>query len=101
MQLKIVAKIMKGWYNKISKIEKDIERLKSKPKDFTYDELKRILNYFGFYEDNKGKTSGSRVTFIYKEGNKKVTMHKPHSNNILKPYQIKDAINLLNEWRFL
>ena len=50
----------------MSRIEKDIERLKSKPKDFTYEELKRILNHFGFIEDNKGKTSGSRVVFINK-----------------------------------
>ena len=45
----------------MSKIEKDIERLKSKPKDFTYDEMKRLLNNLGFIENNKGKTSGSRV----------------------------------------
>ena len=47
----------------MSQIEKLIERLKSKPKDFTYDELKRLLNDYGFVENNKGKTSGSRVRF--------------------------------------
>ena len=47
----------------MSKIEKAIERLKSRPKDFTYDEMKMILNNFGFIEYNKGKTSGSRVEF--------------------------------------
>lgn len=51
----------------MSKLEKEIERLKSKPKDFTYDELKIILNNFGFIENNKGKTSGSRVKFIDKK----------------------------------
>ena len=39
----------------MSKLEKEIKRLQSKPKDFTYDEAKRILNNFGFYENNKGK----------------------------------------------
>lgn len=34
----------------MSKIEKEIERLKSRPKDFTYDEAKRVLNKFGFIE---------------------------------------------------
>ena len=34
----------------MSKLEKEIERLKSKPKDFTYDELKYLLNKFGFVE---------------------------------------------------
>ena len=42
----------------MSKIEKAIEGLKSKPKKFTYDEAKMILNNFGFIEYNKGKTSG-------------------------------------------
>lgn len=47
----------------MSKLQKEIERLKSKPKDFTYDEVKKILNNLGFLEDNKGKTSGSKVMF--------------------------------------
>lgn len=39
----------------MSKLEKQIERLKSKPKDYTYDEANRLLNNLGFYENNKGK----------------------------------------------
>lgn len=65
MQLKIVAKVKRKWYN-ISKVEKEIKKLKSMPKDFTYNEAKKILNNLGFHEDNKGKTSGSRVCFIKK-----------------------------------
>lgn len=84
----------------MSKIEKDIERLKSKPKDFTYDELKRILNYFGFIEDNKGKTSGSAVVFR-KSSTEYIDLHKPHPKNILKEYQIKKVLNKLKEWRIL
>ena len=48
----------------MSKKEKLIKRLTSKPKDFTYDELKKLLLYFEFCENNKGKTSGSRVVFM-------------------------------------
>lgn len=40
----------------MSKIEKQLDRLKSMPKDFTYNELKSVLNYLGFKEYNKGKT---------------------------------------------
>lgn len=65
------------------------------PKDFTYNEAKRILNNFGFYEDNKGKTSGSRVSFI--NNNVKIELHKPHPNNILKPYQVKILLDKLRE----
>ena len=32
----------------MSSIEKQIKRLKSKPKDFTYNELKSLLNKLGF-----------------------------------------------------
>lgn len=81
----------------MSRKEKIIERLKSKPKDFTYDEAKRLLNNLGFIENNKGKTSGSRVTFINKNTKEKIELHKPHPNNILKPYQINDLIKKLSE----
>ena len=80
----------------MSKIEKQIERLKSKPKDFTYDEAKSILNNFGFMEYNKGKTSGSRVEFKDKNG-RKIILHKPHPNNNLKAYQINSILNDLRE----
>ena len=81
----------------MSKKEKLIERLKSKPKDFTYDEAKRLLNNFGFIEDNKGKTSGSRVVFKNRLNNKEIEIHKPHQNNILKPYQVKIIRRRLEE----
>ena len=48
----------------MSKKEKLINRLKTKPKDFTYNEAKTLLESVGFTESNKGKTSGSRVVFI-------------------------------------
>lgn len=77
----------------MSKLEKLIERLKSKLKDFTYDEAKSLLNKLGFIEDNKGKTSGSRVTFITK--NIRIELHKPHPGNVLKPYQINELLKKL------
>ena len=67
-----------------------------KPKDFTYDELKTLLNYLGFNEENKGKTSGSRVEFQNGSGIK-IVLHKPHPSNIIKPYKINDIISILEE----
>ena len=84
----------------MSRLEKEIERLKSKPKDYTYDEAKSLLNKLGFFEYNKGKTSGSRVEFKDKYG-RKVTLHKPHPSNTIKPYVIKGMLNNLNEWRLI
>lgn len=80
----------------MSRLEKEIERLKSKPKDFTYDEIKYILNKIGFSENNKGKTSGSKVRFGNKDGIK-IELHKPHPKNILKPYQINEIIKKLEK----
>lgn len=80
----------------MSKLEKEINRLKSSPKDFTYNEAKNILNNLGFYEYNKSKTSGSRVAFINKD-NIKIELHKPHPKNILKQYQINILLKLLRE----
>lgn len=80
----------------MSRLEKEIERLKSKPKDYTYDEVKNLLNKLGFYENNKGRTSGSRVEFI-NEKNVQIELHKPHPKNVLKHYQIKDIIEKLRE----
>ena len=84
----------------MSKLEKAIERLKLKPKDFTYDEAKKILNNLGFCEDNKGKTSGSKVIFK-NNNNQKITLHKPHPSKILKSYQINEILRSLKEWRIL
>lgn len=80
----------------MSKIEKEIERLRSKPKDFTYDELKFILNKIGFIADNKGKTSGSKVKFI-RNNSIKIELHKPHPKNVLKQYQIIEIIRVLEK----
>ena len=80
----------------MSKKEKLLEKLKSKPKDFTYNEAKVILNSLGFVENNKGKTSCSRVTFI-NEFNEKIDLHKPHPGNELKSYQLIKLINMLKE----
>lgn len=84
----------------MSKLEKEIERLKSKTKDYTYDELKSLLNKLGFYENTKGKTSGSGIEFK-DEYKRKIMLHKPHPGNIIKPYIIKAVLNNLKEWRII
>lgn len=81
----------------MSKKDKLLKRLKSKPLEFTYDELKTLLNYLGFNEDNKGKTSGSRVMFFDVNSNEVIRLHKPHPNNILKEYQLKQIIITLRK----
>ena len=77
----------------MGKKEKLIERLKSKSKDFTFDEMKNLLELLGFVMSNKGKTSGSRVRF--KKGNVPIDLHKPHPRKELLEYQIKYVVDAL------
>jgi len=79
----------------VSKKEKLLSRLLSKPKDFTYDELRTILRSFEYKEDNSGKSSGSRVAWIQEKGKHVIRLHKPHHGNILKAYQINQIIEEL------
>jgi len=78
------------------KIEKLIEKLLSVPKDFTWEELIKLLAHFGYTELKKGKTGGSRRKFADQDKNI-ISLHKPHPGNILKHYQITDVIALLKE----
>ena len=80
----------------MNKLEKEIERLETKPKDYTYNEAKSLLNKLGFFENTKGKTSGSKVEFKDKY-KRKIILHKPHPKNILKAYQVNDILNSLKE----
>ena len=76
--------------------EKLIERFKTLPSDFTFDELEKLLKGFGYEKKNKGKTSGSRV--IYKNKEKRpIMIHKPHPGNIIKMYAIKQVLQDLVE----
>ena len=84
----------------MSKKEKLIKRLLSRPTDFTFDELTTLMGYLGYEKDNAGKTSGSRVKFK-NNTNDALWQHRPHPGNILKTYQIKDIIEDLTERKLL
>ena len=79
----------------MSKRVKLTERLKSNPKDFTFDEMKSLLELLGFKLSNKGKTSGSRVRFL--RDNTAIVMHKPHPRKELQEYQIKQVLEILTK----
>lgn len=81
----------------MGKKEKLIARLKSKPKDFTFDEAETLLGYLTYTRSNKGKTSGSRVIFNSSEKHPSILLHKPHPNNELKGYQVQQLIDILKQ----
>ena len=69
----------------MTRSEKLITRFLTRPKDFTYNELKRLLNGFG-YSEMQG--SGSRVVFSNKKLKHSIKLHKPHPEKIMRKYQI-------------
>ena len=76
--------------------EKLIEHLKSKPKDFTFNDAETLLRYFDYKRSNKGKTSGSRVMFV-SDNHPTIMLHKPHPRKELLSYQIKQLIDILEQ----
>ena len=85
----------------MSKFDKLLQRLQNKPKDFSYEELMKILNGFGYNELKLGKTSGSRVAFFNEETKHIIRLHKPHPLKILKAYQIDLIIDELKSKGYL
>lgn len=78
----------------MSKIEKLIGRLLSRPKDFTWEEMIKVLKHYGYEEMPKGKTGGSRRKFV-NEDNVIISLHELHPKNILKSYQLDIVIEHL------
>ena len=76
--------------------EKLIERLKAKPKTFTFGDAESLLRYFGYERSNKGRTSGSRIEFV-SEQYPPILMHKPHPRKELLEYQVKQLIQILEQ----
>lgn len=79
----------------MSKKDKLLKRLFNRPTDFTYDELRTLLGQLDYIEDNRGRTSGSRVAFVQEQTKHIIRLHKPHSSSILKKYQIDELIDVL------
>lgn len=72
------------------------ERFLKLPSDFTFDEMQRLLEGYGYVRSDKGRTSGSRL--IFKNADKRpIMLHKPHPGNIVKEYAMKQVLNELRE----
>ena len=78
----------------MSRSEKLLERLKQRPKDFTWGELTSLLKSLGYMQRKTGKTGGSRRRFVHSTA-PTITLHKPHPDRIVKRYVINDILELL------
>ena len=81
----------------MSSFEKLTERFLGRPKDFTYDELRRLLNKLGYSESTKGKTSGSRMAFTDEKTGHIIRVHRPHPGKIVKGYVLNALIKELQD----
>lgn len=82
----------------MSKRDKALRRLASKPKDFTWQELVALMTAFSF---TLVKAGGSSRKFILSETGLTLCLHEPHPSSTLKAYQVKDAIEILQRGGFL
>jgi hypothetical protein len=78
----------------MGKHDKLLAKLKSRPKDFTFQEVATLLAGFGYVLMQSG--SGSRVRFEH-ERYAPIFMHKPHPSPVLKPYQIDQVLDVLHQ----
>lgn len=76
--------------------EKLIQKLKSRPKDFTFEEAESLLGHFSYSRSDKGRTSGSRVMFV-SEQYAPILLHKPHPRKELLSYQVKQLVDTLEQ----
>lgn len=74
-------------------------KLKSLSRNITYADMVTLLEHYGYVQDNKGKTSGSRVRFVC-DGHADLLLHRPHPQKELKEYVIKDLHELIKQEGF-
>ena len=80
----------------MSRRDKLVARLRARPKDFTWDELVRLLEGLGYAEVKAGKTGGSRRRFVHPTA-PVIALHKPHPGSIVRMYVVDELLRVLNE----
>jgi predicted RNA binding protein YcfA (HicA-like mRNA interferase family) len=82
----------------MSKHEKALQRLASKPVDFKWSELVRAMESLGYI---LYPGSGSRRRFKHPKTGSMLNIHEPHPNGILKAYQVRDVLETLQSEGYL
>ena len=81
----------------MSKIDKLREKINDDSIRVTYTEMAKFLNYLGYAESNKGKTSGSRVRFFRERDKHFFNLHKPHPGDDMPMKAKRNVAKLLRE----
>ncbi len=78
----------------MSSRKKLVKRFKTRPRDFTWDEFGRMMASLG-YEVMAVKGSGRR---FFKKGKRRILfLHEPHPRKELRSYQVRLALDILEE----
>jgi hypothetical protein len=80
----------------MSKREKLIQSFLSKPVDFSWKELKSLLEGFGCSLGSGGRTGGKRVKFLHPQ-HPPLILHKPRPTAVLKRYQLEQTAEFLKK----
>ncbi len=75
------------------------EKFKHLSRDITFAETITLLEHYGYVQDNKGRTSGSRVRFTC-VGHCDILIHKPHPQKELKMYVVRDLHDIFSQEGF-
>jgi hypothetical protein len=81
----------------LTRTEKLLKRLFTTPTDFTYREAKTLLGAYGFVEQQKGMTSGSRVAFYRAADGRSVLLHKPHPGQIMRLGAVRQLAEFMRD----
>lgn len=81
----------------MSRLDKAIQRLKDKSKDYTYSETRHFLGHLGFIEYNKSKTSSFRVKFFRPKDKAIILLHKTHPGDIMPPAVTRSLLDILKK----
>ncbi|MCC6476793.1 type II toxin-antitoxin system HicA family toxin [bacterium] len=76
--------------------QKLVTKLLSDPKNFTWDDLVKLLKHFGYRKAKSGRTSGSRRRFVHATY-APISLHEPHPQKVLKAYQVGLVIEALQK----
>jgi HicA toxin of bacterial toxin-antitoxin, len=80
----------------LAKSDKALERLKSIPKDFNWNELVSILKRFGYRLQNSSG-GGSARRFTNESTKHRIFLHEPHPTSIVKAYALRQVVESLQE----
>lgn len=81
----------------MTRTDRLIERFKSRPADFEWAEMNRLLLRLGYKVKNG---DGSRRTFSG-EGLPKIKLHEPHPSSIVKQYVLDQVKELLEREKLI